>query len=271
MIKKTPPKKQKTVKGFQPFRNGWCLECGCFSRKPTMHKLSWPTRARTGAGVACFYVECQKNIGSNKSKKGAFAHRCAAVAVRGAFRRGRLHHNVGDTTGVISALVGQLKRQEAELNGARPSWLDVDWSFGCFWSAPGVGGAVPCRSQAGTWTGSDWGAAGHHAGDQSCGSGRACCPASPCSGCRRRGPAACSSRPTTGEECTRTIQGGTKRQQKGKCGRMACKTYPTVERSCAKRQLHHKRLRFKHATPHTSKKKKQEEKIKPKPLCSNCL
>lgn len=60
------------------------------------------------------------------TKRGAFAHRCAAIAVWGAFRRWRLHHNVGHITGVISALVDQLKRQEVELNGVQKSWLNVD-------------------------------------------------------------------------------------------------------------------------------------------------
>lgn len=98
----------------------------------TIRLEAWRTRAHAGAGVACLYVKYQKNIYYYNTKRGAFAHRCAAITVWGAFRRWRLHHNVGHITGVISALIDQLKRQEVELNGALQFWLNVDLLFGCF-------------------------------------------------------------------------------------------------------------------------------------------
>lgn len=92
----------------------------------TIQFESWPTRAQAAGafkeGVACLelllYVEHQKNI--ELYERGVFAHR-RAVAVWGAFRGWRLHHNVSHVTGVISALFDHLKRQEVELNSGQQS------------------------------------------------------------------------------------------------------------------------------------------------------
>lgn len=94
----------------------------------TIQFESWPTRAQAAAafreGVACLelllYVEHQKNIEYYDTKRGVFAHR-RAVAVWGAFRGWRLHHNVSHVAGVISALFDQLKRQEVELTSGQQS------------------------------------------------------------------------------------------------------------------------------------------------------
>lgn len=55
--------------------------------------------------------EMERNVEGDRAKKGgAFAHRRAAIAVRGALGRRRLHHDVGHVTGVISALLDQLEK-----------------------------------------------------------------------------------------------------------------------------------------------------------------
>lgn len=181
-----------------------------------------------------------------------FAHRCAAVAVRGALRRWRLHHNVGHVTGVISALFNHLKRWEVELNGVQQSWLYVDLLFLWFLqttfflcissvsasSKAVLGGPVPCHSLAGTWTGSDWGAAWHHAGDQSYGNEGRHCSAPPCSGCRRRRRAGCSSWSFRGGMCRWAVEGGTNKERR-KCWFTACKTGSSGTIVCAERTAEH--------------------------------
>lgn len=180
-------------------------------------------------GVACLelliYVGYHKNIEYYNTKRGVYSHRRAAVAVWGAFRRRRLHHDVGHVTGVIAALLDLLKRQEVKLNGSQHTWTYDCLLFGCFdfrhfffcACHKATRGPVPCHSQAGTWTGSDWGAAWHHAGDHgSYENERPRCTAPPCSGCRMRQRAACPSRWVTGKMWRGAVEGGTKKQQRRK-------------------------------------------------------
>lgn len=121
-------------------------------------------------------------------------------------------------------------------------WFVV-WFFLCISSVSAsskavLGGPVPCHSLAGTWTGSDWGAAWHHAEDQSYGSEGRHCSAPPCSGCRRRRRAGCSSWSFRGGMCRWAAEGGTNKERR-KCWFTACKTGSSGTIMCAERTAEH--------------------------------
>lgn len=177
----------------------------------TIRLESWPTTAHAGAAVACLYVKYQNWLLQYKK-------RCICSPVCSHCRLGSFQEMVAPPQCWSHYRCNLCPGRAAEKAAGGIKWcpavLTECW---CIFSASVCCKAVlralvPCRSQAGTWTGSDWGAAGCHAGDQSCGSGRPCCSAPPRSGCRRRGRAACSSQPVRGEVCMWTAEGRTNQQ-----------------------------------------------------------